>query len=114
MKGYPLLAAIGLALGALVVYLAYVRARRTCTQVDLLEVFAEVRQMLSGAVAVAEAQALPVFATALTGLLAYLSFLGASLVRPTERPAMQVLVGVSAAALLVGHLLLALQPADRE
>jgi hypothetical protein len=113
MKGYPLLATIGLALGAFVVY-AYFRARRTRPQVDLLRVFEEVQEMLSAARATAEAQAVPVFAMALTGLLAYMSFLGASLVRLAERPAMQVLVGVSAAAVLAGHLLLAFQPADRE
>src|SRR4051812_4104354 len=43
MKGYSLLATIGLGLSACVVYLAFVRARRTCAHVDLLHVFAEVR-----------------------------------------------------------------------
>jgi len=114
MRGYPLLAAMGLALGALVVYIAYVRARRARAQVDLLHVFAEVGQMLSTASATAEAQALPVFAIALTGVLSYLSFLGASLVHSTECRAVQVLMGMSAAALLAGHLLLAFQAPDRE
>ena len=110
MKDYPLLATSGLALGALVVY-AFVRAR---TQADALHVFGQVRQMLLAARATAEAQAVPVFAVALAGLPAYLSFLGASLVRSAERPAMQVLVIVTGAALFVIHLLLAFQPVERE
>src|ERR1044072_1531331 len=96
MDHYLLCVAIGLAIGALIVYTAYVRARRRLARVDLLDVLEEARQILSAAKSTAEDHALALATMALTGLLGYMSFLGASLMRSPERPAMQFLVVASA------------------
>ena len=114
MAGYPLLAAIVLAPGAFVACVAYGRARRACAQADFLRVLEEVGHILSAAKSTAEDHALAVAIMALTGSLGYMSFLGASLLRSAERPAMQVLVVTSAVVLLEGHRRLAAQAEERE
>jgi hypothetical protein len=75
--------------------------------------FAVIRRILSAARSAAEDYAHTAATITLTAVLGYLSFMGALLLRPAERPAMQVLVVASAAVLLEGHRRLAAPPNDR-
>jgi hypothetical protein len=112
--GSKFVIAAAVAVAVAVILVAHAKARRLHARVDVLHILEEIQQVLFAVQAAIDNYALIVAAMALTALLGYTSFLGASLLRPTERPAMQVLSMASAVAVFEGHRRLAAQENARD